>query len=1088
MGLFDRLLRRPSAPPAAEPPRAIPVADAYSDPNKITQGVRGFANELYMSTSALVNAFTGIGTSRDPSFFNGWAIPRPLSRAERVGMGRNGLIAQALGKLPYTATREGWRPVITDDRVEDKEACADEIAAYESRLNTGTAIARALFRGRQHGHALVLLGVEDGRGFEQPVDWDNVKTIRWAAVIDSRDFRAFKMYPASSEHFGEIEQYEITDINGVLEDGLRYGPDTVAYQYDQLDESLRRQSGVLQFHAERVLSFPTADYLSILDSLQDSLGGYFTSMSGIATAARESSTVVYKITDWVRKAWSEDANLAHAHMAFVDKAKSAINAWVIDKDKEDVDIKNRSMGGVADLSNPFMVWVSAALGEPVTEFWGVSPGGFGKGEAEKETAQTNARAFQVTVLSPQLRHLHALILVAEDGCNLPADIQRTIHYEDLSPPDEKTRGELRSQALGDVRQLVKDGIISRKEARPAVASLADDYFRPAIDLEEQEEAALAPVGVFTGGVQLLQALYPEGIPVEAGRNFMLAVASTFFTKENISGVFPERRAPAPATSAVAASGTPIPADEEDADSEPSATDLAWSKNPLPADAREAPKIAAEFGIPTVRVTRAHKAGLIEGWNVLGGKPRYSLAEVKRVVLQGNGKLPATEPAPTGDKVRDAAARNEAWHTVGVMLRAPKHVAQWVPYKADDPSAPHVTLLYVGKVHPQKVVPILDAVRRVLAETPALPIDFDGVDYFDNEQRVAFARVRPTAQLSALHDALREAIAACGVDVAHVVSDFTPHLTLAYLEPSEDYTGPVPLEGWTAHEVEVWYDDLALSIACAEQPVQTQDRARRGDEREWIWITRRDGNVRPEHAALHGKKFGPNERHATEGEPGEMQVSAPLAIRDPFANQHAARQRDPDDFIASTFRRKTISEGVDIVVGKLKADSRGGMVTQTYRFDANKFTPAQARKWLADNEVAQRALEEATEIDDAIDETLWLASCGDLSEEAKRERIDTAFARYHEAVNMGAAELEAWAETKWSRKASLDRTPIERNLRLLRKRKEDWTLADAATAMRTVNFVSRMRGAEQGEPVKIDGREGPSKRDISLKNWAHDPAK
>ena len=56
------------------------------------------------------------------------------------------------------------------------------------------------------------------------------------------------------------------------------------------------------------------------------------------------------------------------------------------------------------------------------------------------------------------------------------------------------------------------------------------------------------------------------------------------------------------------------------------------KNPIPSDATEASAIAAELNIPTVRVTRAHRAGLIEGWNVLGGKPRYSLAEVKRVVL------------------------------------------------------------------------------------------------------------------------------------------------------------------------------------------------------------------------------------------------------------------------------------------------------------------------------------------------------------------------------------------------------------------------------------------------------------------------
>lgn len=90
--------------------------------------------------------------------------------------------------------------------------------------------------------------------------------------------------------------------------------------------------------------------------------------------------------------------------------------------------------------------------------------------------------------------------------------------------------------------------------------------------------------------------------------------------------------------------------------------------------------------------------------------------------------------------------------------------------------------------------------------------------------------------------------------------------------------------------------------------------------------------------------------------------------------------------------------------------------------------------------------------------------------------------------MGAAELREWAATEWSGEASKDRTPIERNLRLLETPREKWTLAHAASALRTVNFVSRMKGAEQGEPVKIKGREGPSRRDISLKNWAYDPSK
>lgn len=105
--------------------------------------------------------------------------------------------------------------------------------------------------------------------------------------------------------------------------------------------------------------------------------------------------------------------------------------------------------------------------------------------------------------------------------------------------------------------------------------------------------------------------------------------------------------------------------------------------------------------------------------------------------------------------------------------------------------------------------------------------------------------------------------------------------------------------------------------------------------------------------------------------------------------------------------------------------------------------------------------------------------------SKSERLDEVYSKYKSVTNMGYAELEAWSKTECSKKASLDRAPIERNLRLLSKSKEDWTSKDMEDANRTISFVSRMRGAEQGEPAS----EGcPSKRDISLKNWAYDPSK
>ena len=102
-----------------------------------------------------------------------------------------------------------------------------------------------------------------------------------------------------------------------------------------------------------------------------------------------------------------------------------------------------------------------------------------------------------------------------------------------------------------------------------------------------------------------------------------------------------------------------------------------------------------------------------------------------------------------------------------------------------------------------------------------------------------------------------------------------------------------------------------------------------------------------------------------------------------------------------------------------------------------------------------------------------------------EIINEVYSKYHSIVNMSYSELKAWSETDCSKKASLDRGPRNRNLNLLSKKKSDWGASEVKSANRTISFVSRMKNMEQGEPVS---KGCPSKRDISLKNWAYNPNK
>jgi len=80
---------------------------------------------------------------------------------------------------------------------------------------------------------------------------------------------------------------------------------------------------------------------------------------------------------------------------------------------------------------------------------------------------------------------------------------------------------------------------------------------------------------------------------------------------------------------------------------------------------------------------------------------------------------------------------------------------------------------------------------------------------------------------------------------------------------------------------------------------------------------------------------------------------------PLPNEHSARVKPPGDFQEDSFRRKPIGEsGVEAIMGHLKGETT--MTIQTYRFPKDKFTPEEAKKWLADNEVKDYTFEAAAE--------------------------------------------------------------------------------------------------------------------------------
>lgn len=96
-------------------------------------------------------------------------------------------------------------------------------------------------------------------------------------------------------------------------------------------------------------------------------------------------------------------------------------------------------------------------------------------------------------------------------------------------------------------------------------------------------------------------------------------------------------------------------------------------------------------------------------------------------------------------------------------------------------------------------------------------------------------------------------------------------------------------------------------------------------------------------------------------------------------------------------------------------------------------------------------------------------------------LDDVYSKYNKLTNMSYSELKKWSENPLSRKASIGISAINRNLRLKRRRKDQWTTRDIKDANKAISYISRAKEIRGSNYV---GDSGLTRNDIALRNWAY----
>ena len=95
--------------------------------------------------------------------------------------------------------------------------------------------------------------------------------------------------------------------------------------------------------------------------------------------------------------------------------------------------------------------------------------------------------------------------------------------------------------------------------------------------------------------------------------------------------------------------------------------------------------------------------------------------------------------------------------------------------------------------------------------------------------------------------------------------------------------------------------------------------------------------------------------------------------------------------------------------------------------------------------------------------------------------EKTYKKYMKATNISCEELKKWRSNPCSEKASLNREPINRNIRLQCKPKDKWTEKDIIDAKKAISYLARAKKIKKGKTVKGCGL---TKNQIALRNWAY----
>lgn len=312
----------------------------------------------------------------------------------------NGLFAKIIDRPAEEALRHGYDIEYGDDEIAEYVENKMDDLQVEEQFSTAEKWARL------YGGSIIVMLVDDGRGLEEPLDWNGVKSIDELRVFERSivqpDYTSlysfnFEDTIGSQRPMGQPEFYDVFSL---------YGYFRVHYS-----RCLVFRNGRLPEHTGNALYryWGIPEYAKIKRALRETITAH---ADGVKLLER-SVQAIYKMKNLANMlATDKGENDVIKRMQVIDMARGILNSLAIDAEGEDYDFKTLQMSGVKDILDSTCNMLAAVTDIPQTILFGRSPAGENAtGDSDMENFYNMVERIQKMNMKANSRTLIDLILI-----------------------------------------------------------------------------------------------------------------------------------------------------------------------------------------------------------------------------------------------------------------------------------------------------------------------------------------------------------------------------------------------------------------------------------------------------------------------------------------------------------------------------------------------------------------------------------------------------------------------------------------------------------------------------------------------------